>query len=166
MRNLRDDDRSRCRFDKKSTTNRRAHVVPQYARRHVDSCPYAALGGMLPREARRQRCLVELAGSAVWREIVRPLHPIAARAIEFDAEHLVAGFLADNPRSVDEWRSMAHVLGVAAIEIGHPVALFITTKPQDRALHDEPAVAHLLSTALASIMKSSFMQATRHGAIR
>ena len=106
---------------------------------------------MVLRQARGQRCLVELAGPAVGREIFRPLHPVAARAIEFDAEHRLSAFVADDPRSIDEWRAMARVLAVAAVEIGHPVALFIAVKTQDRALHDETDPVDLASAGRTMI---------------
>jgi hypothetical protein len=40
-------------------------------------------------------------------------------------------------------RAMAHVLGVAAFQIGHPVACFIQMKADNPLLHDDASLARL-----------------------
>ena len=135
--NLWNDDSDPVRFDEKVAVDRRSDLVLECPGYHVNLCPHPALGRMIPGESRRQRCLVELPGRSGGNESVGPLHAVAKRAIEFGADHRVSRVLADDPRSIDEWRSVTHVLWVSAIESGDPVAVFVAAKTPDGAFHPE-----------------------------
>jgi hypothetical protein len=46
-----------------------------------------------------------------------------------------ATVLCNHPRTFNVWRIMAHVLIMAAFQLGHPVTFFIQMKCSDLSLH-------------------------------
>ena len=67
----------------------------------------------------------------MWRRILG----VANFAVELDADHAVAPFVRDDPRAVDPWRIVPHVLRMAAFELGDPVFELVLMKIDDAALH-------------------------------
>src|SRR5215213_10274954 len=67
--------------------------------------------------------------------IFRALFLIAALAIEFKAEARCAPFFREYPGTCGEWRVVAHVLIVAAIQLYSPVRFVILIEAGDFAFH-------------------------------
>jgi len=72
------------------------------------------------------------------RRLVEGLH-IALAARKYLAESLCTTFLRDYPRPIGPWRIVANVLVVAALELGHPMALFVLVEAHDPSIHVEHA---------------------------
>ena len=102
---------------------------------HPDASPHAALRRVVGSKPVRDGRLVELRRPAVRVEPVRPLHPVAANAVELAAQHRGPPRLGQGPRAHREGRSMAHVLTMAAVEICDPVSKLVEMEAHDRALH-------------------------------
>ena len=62
-------------------------------------------------------------------------HGLALRAFEFVADEAGAAFGGDNPGAVGEGGIVADVAGVAALEVGNPMLLFVLVKTYDFAKH-------------------------------
>ncbi len=58
---------------------------------------------------------------------------IAVRALDRGADPRGAAVLGEDPRTVEERRAMTDVLGVAARQLGDPVAGVVLVEPDDRA---------------------------------
>lgn len=59
----------------------------------------------------------------------------ALLAIQMGAQILVASCDGKHPRAIREWRLMAHMLPMAAGQIGNPIAIVILVIADDRLLH-------------------------------
>jgi hypothetical protein len=63
---------------------------------------------------------------------------ITSDAVEFVPQPAPATVLCNRPRTFNIWRIMAHVLIMAAFQLGHPVTFFIAMKSNDLSLHVSP----------------------------
>jgi hypothetical protein len=68
------------------------------------------------------------------RRLVEGLH-IARAARKCLAESLGATFLRDYPGPIGPWGIVANVLVVAALKLGHPMALFVLVEAHDPSIH-------------------------------
>jgi hypothetical protein len=60
---------------------------------------------------------------------------ITSDTVEFLSQSASATVLGNHPGTLNEWRIMAHVLIMAAFQLGHPVTFLILMKPRDLSLH-------------------------------
>jgi len=63
---------------------------------------------------------------------------ITSNAVEFLPQPTPATVLRNHPRTFNVWRIMAHVLLMAAFQLGHPVTFLIQMKSSDLSLHVSP----------------------------
>ena len=63
---------------------------------------------------------------------------ITSDAVEFVPQPTPATVLCNHPRTFNVWRIMAHVLIMAAFQLGHPVTFIIQMKSNDLSLHVSP----------------------------
>src|SRR5262245_14807678 len=78
---------------------------------------------------------------------------VAEETVERRADSIFAPLRLQHPRLGEERRSMAHVLPMAAGELGDPLALFILVEADDRPLHGlvyPPLIAAITSTRESS----------------
>jgi hypothetical protein len=61
---------------------------------------------------------------------------VANLAVETAADVALPALLAHYPGPIDPRRAMTHVLVVAALELRHPMSLFVSMKSQNLSLHD------------------------------
>ena len=59
----------------------------------------------------------------------------ALLAVELGPDAALTALGGDHPRPVDPRRPMAHMLCVAALEIGHPIVPLVLVKSYDPSLH-------------------------------
>jgi hypothetical protein len=60
---------------------------------------------------------------------------------------LLASFSCQYPWSTCEWRLMPHMLSMAAGQVGHPIAVFILMKTNNRLLHQRTSLAYAIVSA-------------------
>ncbi len=60
----------------------------------------------------------------------------ALLAVEFRADAAAPALGGDDPRPVDPWRAMPHVLRVPALEIRDPVVSLVFVKTYNPSFHD------------------------------
>ena len=60
---------------------------------------------------------------------------VAERAVTVRTEHRVSCCIGEHPRPQLERRTVAHVLRVAARQLGHPIAVLVAAEADDRPLH-------------------------------
>ena len=80
-------------------------------------------------------CQTFALSSEFGRAFHRPTIFITSDAVEFLSQSAPATVLRNHPRTFNVWRIMAHVLIMAAFQLGHPVTFFIQMKSSDLSLH-------------------------------